>query len=144
MAHRTGDRFRWRSVILGNEPAVEVPIQVIDSTFGTLPTACKNADQSPADAGFNGILGVGPFAQDCGSTCSNSAGNGMYYACNGSTCSGTSVPLSNQVQNPVALLPQDNNGVIVQLPSVPREERSRSTAPSCSASAPNRTTCLPG
>jgi hypothetical protein len=106
-------------VILGNEPAVQVPIQVIDSTFGTLPTACKNADQSPTDAGFNGILGVGPFAQDCGSTCSNSAANGLYYACNGSACSGTSVPLSSQVQNPVALLPQDNNGVIVQLPSVP-------------------------
>jgi hypothetical protein len=107
------------SVMIGNEPAVEVPIQVIDSTFGTLPAACKNADQSPTDAGFDGILGVGPFAQDCGSTCSNSAANGLYYACNGSTCSGTSVPLSSQVQNPVALLPQDNNGVIVQLPSVP-------------------------
>ncbi|MHB9098564.1 MAG: DUF3443 family protein, partial [Syntrophales bacterium] len=28
-------------------------------------------------------------------------------------------PLSSQVQNPVALLPRDNNGVLVQLPSVP-------------------------
>ena len=108
------------SVILGNEPAVQVPVQVVDSTFGTAPSACQNADQSPSDAGFNGILGVGPFAQDCGSTCSSSARNGMYYGCNGSTCSGTSVPLSNQVQNPVALLPQDNNGIIVQLPSVPQ------------------------
>ena len=44
----------------------------------------------------------------------------MYYGCNGSTCTQTSVLLSNQVQNPVALLPQDNNGVIVQLPSVPQ------------------------
>ncbi len=108
------------SVILGNEPAVQVPIQVVDSTFGTAPFACANADQSPADAGFNGILGVGPFAQDCGLPCSNSAGNGMYSVCNGSTCIGTSVPSSNQVQNPVALLPQDNNGLIVQLPSVPQ------------------------
>jgi hypothetical protein len=107
------------SVILGNEPPVEVPIQVIDSRFGTAPSSCKNADQSPTDAGFNGILGVGPFAQDCGSPCSNSVGNGLYYACNGSICKGTSVPLSAQVQNPVALLPQDNNGLIVQLPSVP-------------------------
>ena len=60
------------SVILGNEPAVQVPIQVIDSTFGIVPIACQNADQSPADAGFNGILGVGLFAQDCGQDCSDS------------------------------------------------------------------------
>ncbi len=107
------------SVILGNEPAVQVPIQVIDSTFGTLPALCRNADRTPAAAGFNGILGVGLFIQDCGSACANSARNGMYYSCSQSICGGTSVPLSSQVQNPVALLPQDNNGVIVQIPSVP-------------------------
>lgn len=107
------------SVILGNEPAVQVPIQVIDYTFGIAPPGCQNADTSPADAGFNGILGVGFFAQDCGLICSNSANNGMYYVCSGSNCLGTAVPLSSQVQNPVVLLPQDNNGVLVQLPSVP-------------------------
>ncbi|SPQ01900.1 Ig domain protein group 2 domain protein (fragment) [Candidatus Sulfobium mesophilum] len=107
------------SVILGNEPAVQVPIQVIDSTFGTVPIACGNAEKSPTDAGFNGILGVAFFAQDCGAVCSNSADNGMYYACSGANCLGNTISLSSQVQNPVALLPQDNNGVIVQLPSVP-------------------------
>jgi hypothetical protein len=110
---------RMAGVILGNEPAVQVPIQVIDSTFGTLPVACGNADQGPADAGFNGILGVGLFAQDCGQVCSDISDNGMYFVCDESGCAGTTVPLSNQVQNPVALLPQDNNGVIVELPSVP-------------------------
>ncbi len=105
-------------VILGSEPSVQVPIQVIDSTFGTLPSGCLNADKSPADAGFNGILGAGQFVQDCGSACSGSAGNGMYYTCNGSNCFGTAAPLSSQVQNPVALLPADNNGVIVQLPGL--------------------------
>jgi hypothetical protein len=109
------------SVILGNEPAVQVPVQVIDSTFGTpyLPAACQNADQIPADAGFNGILGVGLFAQDCGQACSNISGNGMYYVCDGSGCQGTAVPFSSQVQNPVGFLPKDNNGVIVELPAVP-------------------------
>jgi hypothetical protein len=107
------------SVILGNEPAVEVPIQVIDSTFGALPAACQNAEQSPAAAGFNGVLGVGLFVEDCGPACSSGADNGMYYACSGSICSGTTVALSSQVKNPVALLPQDNNGVIIQLPDVP-------------------------
>ncbi len=107
------------SVILGNEPAVQVPIQVIDSTFGKVPTACGIPDTSPSAAGFNGILGVGLFAQDCGSGCANSANNGRYYTCSGTSCTGAAVPLANQVQNPVALLPQDNNGVIVQLPSIP-------------------------
>jgi Protein of unknown function (DUF3443) len=109
------------SVILGNEPAVQVPIQVIDSTFGKAPPGCQNADKSPVDAGFNGILGVGFFAQDCGSVCATSADNGIYYVCSGATCSGTEVALSGQVQNPAALLPQDNNGVIVQLPGVPAD-----------------------
>lgn len=107
------------SVILGNEPAVQVPIHVIDSTFGTAPSACRNADRSPTDAGFNGIIGLGLFAQDCGSVCATSSNNGMYYACSGPNCIGTMVALSSQVPNPVALLPQDNNGFIVQLPSVP-------------------------
>jgi hypothetical protein len=106
-------------VILANEPAVKVSIQVVDSTFGTRSAGCFNADPSPAAAGFNGILGVGLFVQDCGTTCTSSANNGHYYACNGASCSGTTVPLSSQVQNPAALLPQDNNGVLVQLPAVP-------------------------
>lgn len=105
-------------LILGNEPGIQVPIQVIDSAFGSLPKTCRNADLNPAEAGFNGILGVGLFIQDCGSACSNIADNGMYYGCNGSGCSGTAVALSSQVQNPVALLPKDNNGVIVQMPTV--------------------------
>ena len=107
------------SIILANEPAVQVSIQVVDSTFGTRSAGCSTADPTPAAAGFNGILGVGLFTDDCGTTCASSANNGQYYACNGARCSGTTVPLSSQVQNPAALLPRDNNGVIVQLPSVP-------------------------
>jgi hypothetical protein len=106
-------------VILGNEPVVQVPIQVIDSSFGTAPAGCSNAYQAPSEAGYNGSLGVSFFEQDCGTTCSAVAGNGIYYACSGATCNGAAVPLSNQAQNPVALLPVDNNGVIVQLPSIP-------------------------
>jgi hypothetical protein len=106
-------------VVLGSESAVQIPIQVIDSTYGKVPSNCGTPDSSPTTAGFNGILGVGLFTEDCGSGCANSANNGMYYVCSGSTCTGSKVALSNQVQNPVALLPQDNNGVIVQLPSVP-------------------------
>jgi len=107
------------SVVLGNEPAVQVAIQVIDSTFGTRTRACRQADTSAANAGYTGILGVGLFAQDCGDTCTSSSNNGNYYSCVGSACSGTVVPLASQVTNPVTQLPQDNNGVLVQLQSVP-------------------------
>jgi hypothetical protein len=110
-------------IILGNEPAVRVPIQIIDSTFSGYNSCSLNGqytlDTSPSKTGFKGILGVGPFAQDCGSGCTSDTGNGIYYSCSGSTCTGTTVPLTDQVQNPVSLLPVDNNGVILQIPSVP-------------------------
>lgn len=104
------------SVILGGEPTVDVPIQVIDYTFGAAPSGCAGAQQSPADPKFNGILGVGVFAQDCGAPCARSPDNGLYYTCSGVSCIGAAPPIASQVQNPVALLPQDNNGVVVQLP----------------------------
>lgn len=111
--------IRMASVTLGNEPAIEIPIHVFDSTFATRPAACLNADPDPATAGFNGILGVGLFAQDCGVRCVGSAANGMYYSCSGATCTGAAVAADNQVKNPVAFLPQDNNGILVSIPDVP-------------------------
>jgi hypothetical protein len=110
-------------VILGGEPAVTVPIQIINQAYSSPPSGCRGAraDTSPtqyAGAGFNGILGVGLFSQDCGTACENNANNGMYYSCKGLTCTGATALLQDQVQNPVVLLPADNNGVIVQLPSI--------------------------
>jgi hypothetical protein len=106
-------------VVLGNEPPVTIPIQVIDSSFGTVPASCGNPDTTPQAIGFNGILGVGLFAEDCGSGCANSTNNGIYYACSGSTCVAARAPVASQVQNPVAHLPVDNNGLILQLPTIP-------------------------
>jgi hypothetical protein len=105
------------TVVLGSEPGVTVPIQVVDPGFAPA-TNCGTPDQTPLQAGFTGILGVGLFQQDCGTRCASSANNGVYYSCTGSGCTGTNVPLADQVQNPVPALPQDNNGVIVQLPVV--------------------------
>jgi membrane-bound inhibitor of C-type lysozyme len=109
------------NVILGNEPAVTVPIQVVDSTYGTRSSQCSNASTSPSDGGFNGILGVGFFPYDCGgsnNSCATNANNHFYYSCNNGTCSATTASLSNQVHNPVPFLPTDNNGLILSLPSV--------------------------
>ncbi|MGA2518342.1 MAG: DUF3443 family protein [Thermodesulfobacteriota bacterium] len=108
-------------IILGNEPVVKVPIHVINAAFGIRPQPCSNADTSPAEAGFNGILGVGPFAPDCGPQCTSNPQNRLYYACSGGICRGTAVPLSSQVSNPVASLSIDNNGVIVEIPAVPAD-----------------------
>jgi len=105
-------------VVLGNERAGQVPIQVVDSTFATVPGTCGTPDATPESAGFNGILGVGVFGADCGPVCANNANIGVYFSCNGSDCSGTAVAVTDQVQNPVISLPTDSNGIIVQLPSV--------------------------
>ena len=119
----TGDEWgpvQMASVVLGGEPAVTVPIQVINSSYESYSgTGCSGVGTSPATSGFNGILGVGLFPQDCGTGCTTVASNGYYFYCNGSNCTnGTTVSLSNQVTNPVAMLPVDNNGVLVQLPGV--------------------------
>ena len=110
-------------VVLGGEPTVNVPVHVIAPTFAGQSTSqnpCSSVVESnPQDVFFNGILGIGVFAQDCGPFCATQSNNTLYFSCVGSTCAGTTVPLLNQVQNPVTILPSDNNGVILTLPSVP-------------------------
>jgi hypothetical protein len=105
----------------GGEPAITVPIQVIDSQYATPPVQCGPTqsipDFNPSQAGFNGILGVGDEAQDCGADCADGADTLTYYSCTGNSCVPAKVPLNTQVTNPVALLPTDNNGVSLQLTS---------------------------
>jgi hypothetical protein len=43
---------------------------------------------------------------------------GFYFACSASGCQPTLEPLAQQLQNPVWLFASDNNGVIVELPTV--------------------------
>jgi hypothetical protein len=112
-------RVQSADVVLGGEPAVFVPIHVIDPTFAGQYTSggqpASNVcgvgvvDSSPSEVGFNGILGVGLFPSD----------GGFYYNCASLPCTAVAVAPSQQIQNPVGLLPVDNNGVIVALPSVP-------------------------
>ena len=135
-------------VVLGGSPAVRVPIQVIIPTFGGQSVSsnpCNDTvDATPDEANLNGILGIGLFRQDCGAVCAVNTNNTLYFSCNGGSCAGTSVPLADQVQNPVWLLPSGNNGVVLTLPNVPA-----SGSPSLSGSLalgidPSASTTPPG
>jgi hypothetical protein len=122
-------------VILGNQTATNISIQVIDHSFTGMPASCANysPDTDPCTARYNGILGVGMFAQDCGPDCASTslAVNQLfqYFGCNGGTCANTffytganhplPVPLNEQVVNPVSALGAGfNNGVSLTFPSV--------------------------
>jgi len=110
-------------VKMASEVATAIPIQVIgDPASSTVPAGCSSAG-APEDTlqklGANGILGIGPFVQDCPACAPGTSNNqNFYYACAGSSCSVTTVALPQQVQNPVAAFRTDNNGVLVELPAV--------------------------
>lgn len=120
--------FTWgpiktADITISGEHAGNVPIQVVDPTFSTVPEPCKNGGVRENDTlqtlGANGILGIGAFAQDCGSQCTltGMSNPNWYYSCAGNSCQVIPMPLAQQVQNPVGLFATDNNGVIVELPA---------------------------
>jgi hypothetical protein len=126
------DGYSWGPVTLADvqisgESASSVPVQIIgDSRYPTVPTDCSStattAEDTVASFGANGILGIGPFAGDCGEYCTQSIppNSPIYYACSTeSDCTGTTVPLASQVPNPVTLFATDNNGTIITLTSAP-------------------------
>jgi hypothetical protein len=99
--------------------ASNVVVQVIgDPAYPTVPSDCPGPAENTITAfGANGILGVGPFAQDCGSACVATVVASTYYSCpSPSTCGASTATLAQQVANPVTLFSSDNNGVIVELP----------------------------
>ena len=115
-------------IAMAGETASSVPIQLIDSSNPTtlpVPSACASGggtnENTVSALGANGILGIGIFQQDCGSACTSSSSSvpSLYYLCPNSVCQVTTVPLTFQLQNPVWMFSQDNNGVLISLPSVP-------------------------
>jgi hypothetical protein len=121
------------------ESATSVNVQVIGAASvggpNGAPASCTGSpENTPPLFGANGILGVGPFINDCNSNgpCSPqtppiSAG---YYTCpTSTTCTTTTVTLAQQVQNPAVLFATDNNGVIVELPAVGDTGSPGSTGP---------------
>ena len=125
------DGSSWGSLATANitlpvsgETASGVNVQIIgDPAYPntTIPAACTGTPENTVAAfGANGIIGVGPFVQDCGSPCVAAVTPlPVYYSCpSPSTCAAANVTLMQQVQNPVTLFATDNNGVIVELPAV--------------------------
>lgn len=127
--------FNWGPVAtadvkLGGETAADIPIQEMGvSGFAGVPTACSSGGGTESDTqaalGANGILGIGVFRYDCGQACSSDQGGNpaqippVYFSCPSAGCSAVLIPLAQETQNPVALFATDNNGEMLQLPSVP-------------------------
>jgi hypothetical protein len=105
-------------ITLGGETASSVPIEVVNASYPGIPSDCTNPDTSPSQAGYNGILGVGPSVSDCGTQCTTTPNNRIYFGCSGATCNSEAVAESLQVSNPVSFMPLDNNGVLISLPTV--------------------------
>ena len=122
--------YVWGPVVgadiqLAGEKAANVPIQLISASPAyPVPSSCATgsgalSDNTVAVLGANGIIGVGNFQQDCGSACTGSSVQPLYYLCPNSVCSIASVPVTSQLQNPVWLFPQDNNGLLITLQPLP-------------------------
>jgi hypothetical protein len=120
------DGYSWGPVAsadltIAGETAKSLPVQVIgDSRFTTVPSTCSGTgtqEDTVAKFGANGILGVGPFQLDCGD-CDTVVHN-QYYACaTAANCVESLVPAAMQVPNPVTLFAADNNGIIIDMPTV--------------------------
>lgn len=121
--------FDWGPVAtadvqLAGEKASAIPVQILgESSFPSPPSSCTSSglteNDTVAKLGANGILGIGLARFDCGGSCTSAHFQpGVYFSCPSAGCSDSPMPLQNQVQNPVALFPQDNNGVLVSLPAI--------------------------
>lgn len=119
----TWGAVRSADVRMAGQLAASIPIQTIaDPALPTVPADCAGAGramQTVAGLRANGILGVGLFAADCGSGCVNAALPRWYYSCDASgACQASTQALAQQVTNPVSRFALDNNGVVIDLPTI--------------------------
>jgi len=128
-------QFLWgkvapADVYLAGEKAKGISIQLIaDPTEFPIPKKCSNggtdADSQQVFPG-NGILGVGDEPTDCTlaglNYCDPSSASSpppTYFVCFGSEgCAPTLLPKVQQLANPIAAFATDNNGEILEFPSV--------------------------
>lgn len=106
------------------EKAAAVNVQIIGAaSAGTVTNAeCPGtAENTVVTFGANGILGIGPFINDCdsGGPCSPGSQAANYWECpSPTTCATFTASLQQQLQNVVIMFPKDNNGSIIELPAV--------------------------
>jgi hypothetical protein len=123
------DGFTWgpvqtADVKMAGETASSIAVQVVGlDKFPTVPGSCSSqgtAEETLNDLNANGILGVGLFREDCGLGCAitGSSNPGLYYTCPSSGCVIAAEPVASQVQNPVSHFAVNNNGIVIQLPTV--------------------------
>jgi len=129
------DGYSWGPVkvadlAIAGETARNVAIQVIgDPAYPSslIPGACVNIPNAEEDTllqfGANAILGIGNFVQDCGPYCAQPGvqDGSAYNDCTSVapvTCQPAAVEPSAQVSNPIASFASDNNGALIQLPSI--------------------------
>ena len=113
---------------LSGETASSAAINIIsESPQYAVPASCLTLgtggvdDNSLSALGANGILGVANYAQDCVLPGCNQASNEVpqYYVCPSGNCQFATFSSSGIVTNPVSLFSQDNNGVLISLPTIP-------------------------
>ena len=100
---------------IAGEKAQAVPLQLVDPTYGSVPSSCSNQGSllTASALGVNGILGVAGYLTDDIPTfdCTKSATT---------TCAQTYAPSASQkIANVVSRFAADNNGVIISLPAIP-------------------------
>jgi hypothetical protein len=115
--HLSGETASSAAIhIISESPQYGVPASCL--TLGTNGAVDYN---SLSALGANGILGVANYAQDCAIPGCNEASNEVpqYYVCPSGNCQFATFSSSGIVTNPVSLFSQDNNGVLISLPTIP-------------------------
>ena len=122
-----GSGYTWGplskyDVTLGGETAHNLPVQIINDSFATVPSACSSLGSSMGASGTaslfaKGIVGLGVGREDCGSGCA-SAATDVYWVCPGTTCTESKLATTSQVSNPILGFPIDNNGMLLTLPTI--------------------------
>ena len=100
-----------------------VPIQIVDKANASYgdhgrPESCSNASKPTS----NQTLGIAPVSlNDCKDPCFISLEAPRYYECTAASCLPIAkpVPATFRVVHPIAALPSDNNGYVLDVQAVP-------------------------